>query len=211
MSATSIWIQFIQTGAAWLAAIGTISAASAAVWLGLRESVWRSQRRETDAAILTAFLEVEAHALIKQLQVVKQIHTSPLYMASLRSHETTLNFELARVYGTRPAMVGTSQFIIELGALGPDRAAAVSRTIGSLSTLHEALRMTAQEPNTDEDVKLIEVGLRESRKLINQMQSDLQLALKLSGEDFQSMISNTISGSLDVSERYKKLKAKYEP
>ncbi|WP_338881537.1 hypothetical protein WHX56_14080 [Achromobacter veterisilvae] len=189
--------------AAWASAVGTAAAAAAAVWLGLREGNWRHQKNSVDEAIFTALIRPEAEALIKQLQVARQLHDAVRAMGFNRA-SSILALESARTYGSRPALVETRKYVEQFGALGERRAAALARAVGTLGLLGEALQMAAHYRG-EGDTHLAQSGLDESLRLIERIQISLCIALQIDDEEYQHIIRPPVQGIMEPSERYKSL------
>lgn len=192
--------------ASWASALGTAAAASVAVWLGLREGAWRHQKNDVDEAIFTALCRPEAEALIKQLQLVRHLHDT-VRMLGLKRATSILTLENARTYGSRPALVETRQYVEQFGALGPRRAAALARAIGSLGLLDEALQMTTHYQG-EGDTEITQAGLDESHRLIERIQVALRIALQINDDEYQEIIRPPVQGVIKRSDRYSALEEK---
>lgn len=187
----------------WASALGTAAAAAAAVWLGLREGNWRRQKNDVDEAIFTALIRPEAEALIRQLEVVRLLHDS-IRDKGFRSAASILGLEDARLYGCKPALVETRQYVEQFGVLGQRRAAALARAVGSLGLLAEALQMAAHYQGEGE-ADLAQAGLDESRRLIDRIQAALRIALQINKEEYEHIIRPPVQGIIERSERYRSL------
>jgi len=187
----------------WASAIGTGAAAGAAVWLGLREGAWRLQKNNVDEAIFTALCWPEAEALIRRLQVIKIMHDH-VGMNGVNRASSILALESARAYGSQPALVETRKYIAQFGALGAYRAAALAQAVGTLDLLDEALKMSTHfEANGDH--QLAQVGLSDSRRLIERIQVSLRKALQINEDEYQHIIRGPLQAIAERSERYKRL------
>lgn len=189
--------------AAWASAVGTAAAAAAAVWLGLREGNWRNQKNSVDEAIFTALFRPEAEALIRQLEVVRVLHDS-IRSGGFRRASSILVLENARIYGCKPALVETRQYVEQFGALGERRAAALARAVGSLGLLAEALQMAAHYQG-EGDTDLAQAGLDESHRLIERIQAMLRIALQINNEEYEHIVRPPVQGIIERSERYRSL------
>jgi hypothetical protein len=187
----------------WASAFGTAAAATVAVWLGLREGKWRSQKNDVDEAIFTALIRPEAEALIRQLEVVRVLHDS-VRSAGFGYASSILVLENARIYGGRPALIETRQYVGQFGALGEYRAAALARAVGSVGLLAEALQMAAQYQG-EGDTNLAQSGLDESRRLIERIQVALRIALQINDDEYEHIVRPPVQGIIERSERYRSL------
>ncbi|AMG45507.1 hypothetical protein AL520_14430 [Achromobacter xylosoxidans] len=137
------------------------------------------------------------------MEVVRVLHDS-VRAAGFRRATSILGLENARLYGCKPALVETRQYVEQFGVLGPRRAAALARAVGSLGLLAEALQMAAHYQG-EGDTDLAQAGLDESRRLIDRIQAALRIALQINNEEYAHIIRPPVQGIIERSERYRSL------